>query len=129
MEMLNDLAKVERNSAAQQQLVQFGLQTAVQLLAPIVPHVAEVLWQELGLGSDVLDSGWPSHDPDALVSDMMTIVVQVNGKLRAKFECPADQSGDDIKAEAEGLVTSHTDGKTIRKVIYVPGRLVNIVAN
>ncbi|MBT8449015.1 MAG: leucine--tRNA ligase [Gammaproteobacteria bacterium] len=129
MEMLNDLAKVNKKTTAQQQLVQFGLQTAVQLLAPIVPHVAETLWQELGRGSDIIDSGWPTHDPEALISDLITIVVQVNGKLRAKFECPADESADTIKSEAESLVTNFTDGKTIRKVIYVPGRLVNIVAN
>ena len=94
-----------------------------------MPHIGQTLWSELGNDNQVLDSDWPVHDEDALVSDTMMIVVQVNGKLRAKFECGADESADNIKQLAQQEVTNYTEDKTVRKVIYVPGKLVNIVVS
>ncbi|MEL7293475.1 MAG: leucine--tRNA ligase, partial [Pseudomonadota bacterium] len=88
------------------------------------------MWGALG-ESDIDNAAWPTYDEQALVEDEKTIVVQVNGKLRAKLTVPADISKDDI--EQLGLndenVTKFTEGKTVRKVIYVPGKLLNIVAN
>jgi leucyl-tRNA synthetase len=129
MELLNEISRFEAATDNQRSLVGFGLEIAVQLLSPIIPHVAEHLWTALGHSTAVLDSDWPVHDPDALVSDTMTIVVQVNGKLRAKFECAADAPADDIKAQAEAEVPNFLADKTVRKVIYVPGKLVNIVVS
>jgi len=129
MELLNETNRLATNNDNERLLVKQCLATAVQLLSPIVPHIGQTLWQALDNDSQVLDSVWPTHDEAALVSDEMTIVVQVNGKLRAKFECGTDLDAESIKAQAAEAVTSFTEGKTVRKVIYVPGKLVNIVVS
>jgi len=101
------------------------------MLAPITPHISHVLWQELGNTDLVLDAQWPTVDENALVRDSITVVVQVNGKVRSKLEVPANIEKDDAlaAAKADANVQKFIDGKTIRKEIYVPGKLVNIVAN
>ncbi len=129
MELLNETNRLATNNHNERLLVKQCLATAVQLLSPIVPHIGQTLWQALDNDSQVLDSVWPTHDEAALVSDEMTIVVQVNGKLRAKFECATDLDAESIKAQSAAAVTSFTEGKTVRKVIYVPGKLVNIVVS
>ena len=129
MELLNDVNRFETQSENDRLVILEAISTAVQLLSPIVPHIGQELWQELGNETQVLDSQWPVHDEAALVSDSMTIVVQVNGKLRAKFECTTNASEDDIKAQAQACVEKFTADKTIRKVIYVAGKLVNIVVS
>jgi leucyl-tRNA synthetase len=100
------------------------------MLYPITPHISFEMWAALG-ESDVDNAAWPKHDEKALVEDEKLIVVQVNGKLRAKLTVAADASKEDV--EAMGLndenVVKFTEGKTVRKVIYVPGKLLNIVAN
>ncbi len=102
-----------------------------QMLNPTAPHIAEELWQRLGGEGLVSDAPWPVCDESKLVSDEVKIVVQVNGKVRAEIMVSKDASKEDV--EAIGLdnekVKSFIDGKTIRKVIYVPGRIFNIVAN
>lgn len=89
------------------------------------------LWQTLGHEGAVIDASWPEVDDSALARDSIELVVQVNGKLRARLEVPAD--ADKAQVEALALandnVQRHVDGKTLRKVIVVPGKLVNIVAN
>ena len=129
MELLNETNRLATETDNERLLVKQCLSTAVQLLSPIVPHVGQTLWQELGNDTQVLDSAWPVHDEAALVSDQMMIVVQVNGKLRAKFECATDLDPETIKSQAGDMVTSFTEGKTVRKVIYVPNKLVNIVVS
>ncbi len=101
----------------------------VQLLAPFAPHIAEELWQILGNGESLAYSPWPEHDESLLVSDTKEIAVQVNGKMRGTATVAADASKDDILQAAKAIenVQRHIDGKTIRKEIVVPGRLVNIV--
>ena len=103
----------------------------VQLLAPIVPHVAEELWSILGNEGGISYVSWPVYDEAALVEAEVEVVFQVNGKVKAKASIPADAT----KEEMETLAKNHDHvaeliaGKTIRKVIVVPGKLVNIVAN
>jgi len=131
MELLNDTSRFEAVSSQQRALVQEALQTAVLLLSPIVPHICETLWQELGNSSGLVDASWPEYDETALVSDEMTVVVQVNGKLRARLDVAVDIAEEAMKEMAlnDENVTRFTEDKTVRKVIYVPGKLVNIVAN
>lgn len=131
MELLNDISRFEASSTQQRALQQEALQTTVLLLSPIVPHICQTLWQELGNDSELIDVSWPEHDESALVSDEITVVVQVNGKLRARLEIAADMEADVVKEQAltDENVIRFLEDKTVRKVIYVPGKLVNIVAN
>ena len=110
---------------------QEALEAAVLLLSPIVPHAAHALWHALGHDEAVIDAAWPAVDESALVKDTLEMVVQVNGKVRAKLTVPASADKESVEALAreEANVVRFTEGKTIRKVIVVPGKLVNIVAN
>ncbi|ETA73519.1 leucine--tRNA ligase [Ligilactobacillus equi] len=103
----------------------------VKLIAPIAPHMAEELWQILGHKDTITYMAWPDYDESKLVEDTVEVVVQVNGKLRQKLSVAADISKDDLEklALADEKVQNVTADKTIRKVIVVPGKLVNIVAN
>ncbi|WAJ70616.1 leucine--tRNA ligase [Catenovulum adriaticum] len=131
MEFMNKLAKFKAKTAQDNALVREALNSIVLLLTPITPHICHQLWQELGNEGAIETSPWPQVDESALVEDEKLIVVQVNGKLRAKFSVPADASKEDVEAKAmtDEDVTRFIDGKTVRKVIYVPGKLLNIVAN
>ena len=102
-----------------------------RVLAPIVPHICHALWLKTGLGEmkAVIDVSWPTADVAALVRDVIEMVVQINGKLRARVSVPAtasEQQQRDIVL-ADEVVQRHVTGKTIKKVIVVPGKLVNIV--
>jgi leucyl-tRNA synthetase len=103
----------------------------VRLLSPIVPHVTHALWQKVGAGSAeaVIDAAWPQPDPAALVRDAIEYVVQVNGKLRGRVSVPAAAGQDEVRAQAlaDEQVQRHVAGKDVKKVIVVPGKLVNIV--
>ena len=106
----------------------------VAMLAPLAPHLAEELWTRLGhgrAGESIADVPWPSYRPELLVSDTVELPVQVSGKLRGKITVPADadQATIEAAAKAEPNVAIHLEGKTIRKVIVIPGKLINIVAN
>ncbi|MEE1312140.1 MAG: leucine--tRNA ligase [Lachnospiraceae bacterium] len=103
------------------------LETAVVLMAPFAPHVSEELWEELGHTGSVFEAGWPTYDEDKMKDDELTIPVQVNGKTRATIVIAADEAKDDVLAKAKAAVESKISG-TIRKEIYVPGKIVNIVA-
>ena len=107
-----------------------SLNTLALMMSPITPFLAEELWERLGQQYSVHQQNWPAWDPDLAADEMITLVVQVNGRLRDRIEVPADISEQDAqeKALASERVAVHTDGKTIRRVIYVPGRLVNVVA-
>ena len=123
----NDIQDGDQNQAVFQEAVS----AIVLLLAPIVPHMSHVLWNHLGHEGAVIDAAWPGYDESALVKDSIQIVVQVNGKLRAKLDVAADISKADMEAaaKADANVQKFTNGLTVRKVIVVPGKLVNIVAN
>jgi len=88
-----------------------------------------VLWRELGHADDVIDAQWPAHDPDALAQHTVEIVVQVNGKLRGRVSVAADASRETIEraALADANVQRHVEGQAVKKVVVVPGKLVNVV--
>jgi leucyl-tRNA synthetase len=130
MSMLNALNKLDDSPAAIAALRE-GLGIMLRLLAPIAPHITHKLWQDLGYGENILDAGWPEVDPEALRQDQIEIVAQVNGKVRGKLQVPAEAGREAVEAAAlaNENVQRHIEGKTVRKVIVVPGKLVNIVAN
>ena len=105
--------------------------TFLKLLSPFAPHLAEEINSILEEGELLSEQRWPELDESLLVESEIQLIVQVNGKLRARIQVPADVSKEDAEkaALADENVTAHTDGKTVRKVIVVPGKLVNIVAN
>ncbi len=110
-------------------VMRHAAESIILLLSPIVPHFADEIWHLLGLRESVLQSPWPQHREDALVKDEVTVVVQVNGKLRNRFVVPLDTGEDTLKQMAveDEKVGKFIDGKTIRKVIVIPNKLVNIV--
>ena len=130
MELCNDVGRFEDTGTSGAAVVQEALDAALLLLSPIVPHVTEHLWREMH-GDDMLQGSWPTVDESALGRDELEIVIQVNGKVRAKISVPAAADNDSIEATAlaQENVIRFIDGKTVRKVIVVPGKLVNIVAN
>lgn len=131
MELLNEVGK--HNEKDQQTLAvrHEAFISAVLLLSPIAPHICHSLWHALGHTDSVIDASWPMLDEEALVRSTITLVLQVNGKVRGKIEVAADISREDIEkiALADENVQRFVEGNTIRKIIVVPGRLVNIVAN
>jgi len=129
MELLNALSKNDDSSANSRLIRREGLQTVVLLLAPIVPHICQAIWQELGHEGLLLDAAWPLADEAALEKDEIQLIVQVNGKLRARISVAVDESEDNIKdlAMADDNARRFIEGKDVKKVIVVPGRLVNIV--
>ena len=131
MTLMNVLEKVPQATAQDRALLQEGLETVTLLLAPITPHISHELWKELGHTTPVIDAGWPALDESALVQDTLQLVIQVNGKLRGHIEMPASASREEVEAAARinENVLRFIDGLTIRKVIVVPGKLVNIVAS
>jgi leucyl-tRNA synthetase len=126
--MMSDIRPV-KNDADLARVMRFAMETLALLLAPIVPHFAEELWEKLGHTSSVLLSKWPSFLEEALEKDELVIVIQVNGKLRSKFSVDPDVAEETIKQMAidDERVRKFTSGKEIKKVIYVKGKLVNIV--
>lgn len=127
MELVNKLYAYPEN--ADRGTLAFAINTLALLLAPITPHIAEELWETLGHKESVHAQAWPTYDPQALVLDEIEIVIQINGKVRDKLVVPNGMS----KEELESHVLQHEkaqallEGKTVRKVIAVPGKLVNIV--
>ena len=107
-----------------------GLEALVRLIGPITPHVAEEMWARLGHAGLLADAPWPKPDADLLVDETVTVAIQVNGKLRASIEAARDLPKSELEAAAlaEPKVVRYLDGKTPRKVIVVPNRIVNVVA-
>ncbi|KZZ29228.1 leucine--tRNA ligase, partial [Oleiphilus sp. HI0081] len=131
MELMNTASKFVDVSEQGRAVMQETLETVTLLLAPITPHISHELWETLGHKDAVIGAGWPSVDESALVKASQTIVIQVNGKVRSKLDVPADISKEAMEQTAldDENVKRFTDDKTVRKVIVVPGKLVNIVAN
>lgn len=131
MTLMNVLEKAPQATEQDRALLHEGLEAVTLLLAPITPHISHELWQQLGHAQPVIDAAWPAVDEQALVQDNLVLVVQVNGKLRGQVDMPASASREEIEAAARANenVLRFTEGLTIRKVIVVPGKLVNIVAN
>ena len=129
MELLNELGKFTDNSDQGRAVVQEALEMMVLMLSPIVPHITQTLWQALGHDGLVIDTAWPQVDTDALVQDSVELIVQVNGKMRGRISVAPDADNKTIEtaAQNETNVKRFIDGKPLRKVIIVPGRLVNLV--
>ncbi|MEO0396955.1 MAG: leucine--tRNA ligase, partial [Cyanobacteria bacterium P01_A01_bin.137] len=107
-----------------------GVQVLVLLLAPFAPHIAEELWQQLGFGESVHRQSWPTFESAALVADEITLVIQIKGKTRGTISVPASASKDELEqyARDSDIAKKYLEGKEIKKVIVVPGKLVNFVA-
>jgi len=111
------------------QLNDYIILKTIQMVAPLAPHLAEELWQMCGQTGSVFKSAWPKYDPNALVADSIEVAVQVNGKLRGTVTVPVDSDQEVVEKAAfeNEKVKSHTEGKTIRKIIFVKGKILNIV--
>ncbi len=126
MKILNALERLpEEDAAADEE----GMSILIRLLAPITPHIAHHLWRSLGFGEDVMQAPWPEPDPAALEQDEIELVVQVNGKLRGSIRVPkaADRAAIEQLARANPNVQRFVAGQSVKKVVVVPGRLVNLV--
>jgi leucyl-tRNA synthetase len=129
MELMNALAKFDDASDRGRAIKQETLELIVIMLSPIVPHACHALWHELGHKEALVDVSWPTPDAEALVQDEIELVVQVNGKVRARITVATGASEEQVKsaALADANVQKWVEGKTIRKIIVVPGKLVNVV--
>jgi len=124
-EFTNTLSKSKASAPMQKQ----AARVLVQLMAPMTPHLAEELWHRLGGDGLVTEAAWPKADPAMLVDDTITLPVQLNGKRRAEITVAADASKEEVEklALADEAVQRALDGATPKKVIVVPGRIVNVV--
>ena len=129
MELFNDISRFKDDSPQGRAVMQEALEATVAMLAPIIPHATHEMWRRLGRETPVLDAAWPEADEEALKQEKIELVVQVNGKVRSKIQVPADADKETVEglAQADENVQRFVDGKPVRKVIVVPGRLVNIV--
>ena len=129
MELLNELGRFDDDSEQGKAVMHEAMVTVVLTLSPIVPHITQKLWQQLGHDSLLAEQPWPEYDESALERDSIELVVQVNGKLRSKINVPVDADNDAIEciALSDKKIQLNIQDKTVRKVIVVPGRLVNLV--
>jgi leucyl-tRNA synthetase len=127
MEMVRDL---DQASTQMPELNDYIIVKTVQLVAPMTPHLAEEMWEQLGFADSIFKSSWPEFDSNAIIGDLIEIAIQVNGKLRDSVQLPAgsDQETVESAAFASPKVMAFTNGKLIVKKIYIPGRILNIVA-
>ena len=130
MELMNKLTRVEQDNDTNRALLNEALLAVVRMLYPFTPHASFTLWQSLGGNGDIDNAPWPQADEQAMVEDSRLVVVQINGKVRGKVTVPADATEAQVHARAlqEHLVAKHLEGVTLRKVIYIPGKLLNLVA-
>jgi leucyl-tRNA synthetase len=129
MELLNAVIREEVHTAQDRAVKQEALESIVRMLAPITPHICEALWQALGHAESIMRVPWPRVDESALVREQVEIVVQVNGKLRGRVSVPAEAARQHVEQAAlsEPNVLKFIEGKPVKKVIVVPGKLVNVV--
>ncbi len=129
MELINELAKCRDDSKQGRAIMREAIELITLMLSPIVPHITQQLWQELGHEGLVAEARWPVPDESALVRDEIEMIIQVNGKLRSKIIVPANADKATVEALAlqDEKIIGNIEGKSVRKVIVVPGRLVNLV--
>ena len=130
MKMLNALKAAPREDASlHAEVLEEGISILLRVLSPITPHICHQLWRDLGYGDDILNAGWPEPVAAALEQDEIDLVLQVNGKLRGHIKVAKTAAREDIEALARQheAVARHADGKPLRKIIVVPGKLVNVV--
>ena len=129
MELTNALSKAVSDNLTNTEVFDHGLKTLLKLMAPVTPHVSEELWSRLNNPYSIHQQSWPEIDNEAVLEEEITLIVQVNGKVRERLIVPANIDAENAKSQALSSenVQRHLDGKEPQKVIYVPGRLVNIV--
>jgi leucyl-tRNA synthetase len=130
MELVNILYKIKAEEAITQSAGwRYALETLTQLLAPFAPHITEEMWRDLGHEESVHVSNWPVWNEELVAEEVITLAVQVNGKVRSEIVVEADISEADAiaVAKADEKIAAHLDGRQIKKAIYVPGRLVSLV--
>ncbi|MDB5924085.1 MAG: leucyl-tRNA synthetase [Betaproteobacteria bacterium] len=132
MKILNALESAQKgttDAALRNTVMHEGFNILLRLLSPITPHISHQLWHDVGYGEDILSAPWPEHDPAALIASEIELVVQVNGKKRADVRVPADADRKAIETLvlADPVVQKFVSGQPIKKLVVVPGRLVNIV--
>ena len=129
MELINEMYKYKELDTRNDGIIREGIETIVTILAPFTPHIGEELWTMIGKEGSVFNISWPSYDESALVQDEVEVIVQVNGKLRAKVSMDANISREDMEKVAmeDAKVQAAIEGKDVVKVIAVPKKLVNIV--
>jgi leucyl-tRNA synthetase len=133
MELVNELQGLEPEADGERAAVREALLALATLLAPFAPHAAEELWHEVmgpaARDRILADEPWPAFDPALCAADTVTIAVQVNGKLRGEVSAPAGASEAEVRglAEADPKVQGYLAGKALKKVVYVPRRLLNFV--
>jgi leucyl-tRNA synthetase len=133
MELVNEIGSA-RERLAESEDGRFALSSAVAsaivALSPAAPHICEEIWQALGYETGLSEISWPEYDQSALAVDQVTVVVQVNGKLRGRIQVPPDANRETLEQEAmsEPNVRRHIQGKDVKKTIIVPGKLVNVIA-
>jgi leucyl-tRNA synthetase len=132
MKMLNAMDALPADAVGAPRVIREGLSLLLRVLYPVIPHTAWVLWRDLGFArehGDLLDARWPDVDAGALAQDEIELVLQVNGKLRGKLfvSATADKAAIEDAARASPEVAKHASGAPVKKVIVVPGRLVNVV--
>ncbi len=127
----NEIAKIEEEATIDNSILREALETLIVLLNPVVPHLAEELWQQLGHGTPLVDVPWPQAEASLLADDTVTQAIQVNGKLRGTIEIAVGLPKEEIEAQALGHenIKRFIEGQTVRKVIVIPGKVVNIVCS
>jgi leucyl-tRNA synthetase len=129
-ELSNTLEQLDAADPGEAWVLREGLDALTQLIGPMLPHIAEEMWERLGHKTPLVETRWPSFDAALLVDDTVTIAVQVNGKLRTTITLPRDVSAKD--AEAAALADTHVQramgGNSARKIIVVPNKIINVVA-
>ena len=131
MELCNEIARFKSESSTDRRIAGEALRSSVVMLEPIVPHICHYLWKYLNFGSDIEETSWPEPDKKALEREAIEIVVQVNGKVRTRIKTPPEISKESLEEMAlkEDNVQRFLEDVTIRKIIVVPKKLINIVAN
>jgi leucyl-tRNA synthetase len=129
MELMNAVARCDDRSPQGRAVVQEALEIVVLVLSPVVPHACHALWRELGHAGAVVDEHWPQPDAQALERAAVEVVVQVNGKLRGRVTVPVDADEAAVReaALADANVQRFMEGRPVRKFVYVPGKLANVV--
>ncbi|QGX90937.1 leucine--tRNA ligase [Tatumella sp. TA1] len=129
MELMNKLTRAPQESEQDRALMDEALNAVIRLLYPFMPHACFVLWQALGQATTIDEAQWPIADEKAMVEESVVMVIQINGKVRAKINVAAEATQEQVQALAseEHLVAKYLDGATIRKAIFVPGKLLNLV--
>jgi leucyl-tRNA synthetase len=133
MELVNELYQVDRtqvqDGATERAVLRMAIETVLTLLSPFAPHIADELWADLGHGTPLLEIPWPSYREEILQKELVTLVIQVNGKVRSKIQVSKGASQEEIEKRAveDEKIQRQLSGNPLKRIVYVPGRLINIV--